>query len=287
MFAEKVKVPDPAFVNAPAPEIKPDTVSYKPSPVVKIQSGRKNLKLTTSPTNEIVDSTEKFGVLTAETNYSAFGTVEEWQNTITVTTNTTTINFQAEPRRVITRRGGSRRNRPARRRDPLAQTFLVGGNVKAPSASEANKDFNGVFITSVEVYFATVDTVSNTPIVCEIRSTTGDARPSMTLLGRSKTLRPKGVDANGNEITLIESDPNSASKPTKFTFPEPIYLPPGNTYSFVLIAPNSTAYNVWTGRHGGVAVNASSIQSADSGASLIYTTPVSYTHLTLPTSDLV
>ena len=77
---------------------------------------------------------------------------------------------------------------------------------------------------------------------------------------------------NGNEITLIESDPNSASKPTKFTFPEPIYLPPGNTYSFVLIAPNSTAYNVWTGRHGGVAVNASSIQSADSGASLIYTT---------------
>ena len=244
----------------------------QPSPVVKIQSGRKNLKLTTSPTNEIVDTTEKFGVLTAETNYSAFGTVEEWQNTITVTTNTTTINFRAEPRVATRRRGGSRRNRPARRRDPLAQTFLVGGNVKAPSASEANKDFNGVFITSVEVYFATVDTVSNTPIVCEIRSTTGDARPSMTLLGRSKTLRPKGVDANGNEITLIESDPNSASKPTKFTFPEPIYLPPGNTYSFVLVAPNSTAYNVWTGRHGGVAVNASSIQSADSGASLIYTT---------------
>ena len=249
----------------------------KPSPVVKIQSGRKNLKLTTSPTNEIVDSTEKFGVLTAETNYSAFGTVEEWQNTITITTDTTTINFQAEPRRVVTTRrtGGGRRRRQrrrSRRRDPLAQTFLVGGNVKAPSASEANKDFNGVFITSVEVYFATVDTVSNTPIVCEVRTTTGDARPSMILAGRSKTLRPKGVDANGNEITLIESDPNAASKPTKFTFPEPIYLAPGNTYSFVLVAPNSTAYNVWTARHGGVAVNASSIQSADSGASLIYST---------------
>ena len=244
----------------------------QPSPVVKIQSGRKNLKLTTSPTNEIVDSTEKFGVLTAETNYSAFGTVEEWQNTITVTTNTTTINFRAEPRPPVTRRRSSRRNRPARRRDPLAQTFLVGGNVKAPSASEANKDFNGVFITSVEVYFATVDTVSNTPIVCEVRTTTGDARPSMILAGRSKTLRPKGVDANGNETTLIESDPDAASKPTKFTFPEPIYLAPGNTYSFVLVAPNSTAYNVWTARHGGRAVNASSIQSADSGASLIYST---------------
>ena len=248
----------------------------KPSPVVKIQSGRKNLKLTTSPTNEIVDSTEKFGVLTAETNYSAFGTVEEWQNTITITTDTTTINFRAEPRPPVTRRsGGGRRRRQrrrSRRRDPLAQTFLVGGNVKAPSAAEANKDFNGVFITSVEVYFATVDTVSNTPIVCEVRTTTGDARPSMILAGRSKTLRPKGVDANGNEITLIESDPDAASKPTKFTFPEPIYLAPGNTYSFVLVAPNSTAYNVWTARHGGVAVNASSIQSADSGASLIYST---------------
>jgi hypothetical protein len=36
LFAEKVKVPDPAFVNAPAPEITPETVSSPPSPVVKV-----------------------------------------------------------------------------------------------------------------------------------------------------------------------------------------------------------------------------------------------------------
>ena len=238
----------------------------QPSPVVKVQTGVKDFKLTTSPTNEIVDPSLKFGVISAQTEYSAFGTIEEWQNTITLTTNTTTINVNGSFNAQVNA------NIEAEDDDPLAQTFSVGGNVLAPSAKEANTDLNGAFITAVEVYFASVDVVSNTPIRCEIRTVTGDARPSKFLVGKSKTLRPKGVDSNGNEITLIESDAETASKPTKFTFPEPIYLAPGNTYSFVLVAPNSTAYTVWTARHGGIAVNASSIQSADSGASLIYST---------------
>lgn len=237
----------------------------QPSPVVKIQTGVKNFKLTTSPTNLIVDATQKFGVITADTEYSAFGTVEEWAETITLTTNRSTFNingtFNPQPQII-----------EADDDDPLAQTFTVGGNVLAPSAKDANKDFNGAFITAVEVYFASVDTVSNTPIRCEIRTVTGDARPSTTLVGRSKTLRPKGVDGNGNEVNLIEFDSESASKATKFTFPEPIYLAPGNSYAFVLVAPNSTAYNVWTARHGGIAVNPNSIQSGDAGASLIYST---------------
>ncbi|GIR46549.1 MAG: hypothetical protein CM15mP56_1250 [Alphaproteobacteria bacterium] len=36
MFAEKVKVPDPAFAKAPVPEITPEIVSSPESPVVKI-----------------------------------------------------------------------------------------------------------------------------------------------------------------------------------------------------------------------------------------------------------
>ena len=231
----------------------------QPSPIVKIQTGVKDFKLTTSPNNDIVEPTQKFGVISAKTQYSAFGTIEEWQNTVTLTTNTSQFNVIGNIEE-------------AEDVDPLAQTFTVGGNVLAPSAKDANKDLNGAFITSVEVYFATVDTVSNTPIRCEIRTTIADARPSRSVIGKSKTLRPTGVDANGNEITLIESDPDAASKPTKFTFPEPIYLAPGNTYSFVLVAPNSTAYTVWTGKHGGTAINPESIQSADSGASLIYST---------------
>ena len=231
----------------------------QPAPPVKIQSGTKEFKVTTSPTNENVEPTQKFGLVTAETEYTAIGTVEEWQNTITTTT--TITNFQ-----IIGRR------RRAEHDDPLAQTFTVGGNVLAPSARDANKDLNGVFVTAVEVYFATVDTVANAPIRCEIRSTIADARPSTTIIGRSKTLKPKGTDANGNEVVLIESDSEQASKATKFTFPEPIYLEPGNSYAFVLVAPRSVAYNVWTGRHGSVAVNPSTITGADPGSSIFYTT---------------
>ena len=229
----------------------------QPAPIVKIQTGLKNFKLTTSPTNENVEPTQKFGLISAETEYNAVGTVEEWQDTVILTTNTTT--FRVRP------------PEDADDVDPIAQTFTVGGNVLAPSAKDANKDLNGVFITAVEVYFATVDTVSNTPIRCEIRSTIADARPSTVLLGRSKSLKPKGVNADGEEVTLIESDSEAASKATKFTFPEPIYLAPGNTYAFVLVAPNSTAYNVWTGRHGGIAVNPTSV-TASGSASIQYNT---------------
>ena len=230
----------------------------QPAPSVKIQTGVKEFKLTTSPKNENVEPAQKFGVVFAKSKYSAFGTIEEWQDTITLTTNTTTFKVDGEIEYT----------------DPLAQTFVVGGNVLAPSAVNANKDLNGIFVTAVEVYFATVDTVTNSTVRCEIRSTIADARPSTTVIGRSKTLKPKGVDGEGNEVTLIEADSESASKATKFTFPEPIYLAPGKSYAFVLVAPESTAYTVWTGRHGGIAVNPDTIVGPDSntGASLFYST---------------
>ena len=230
----------------------------QPAPKVKIQTGLSNFKLTTSPINENVEPTQKFGLVTAETEYNAAGTNEVWQQT----------QVEAEDKVTIQLR------RPRKKHyDPLAQTFVVGGNViEANDVRDKNKDLNGVFITAVEVYFATVDTVTNAPIRCEIRSTIADARPSTEVIGRSKTLKPRGTDADGNEVTLIEADPDQASKPTKFTFPEPIYLESGKSYSFVLVAPRSVAYNVWTGRHGSAAVNPATIQGADPGSSLIYST---------------
>ena len=245
----------------------------QPAPVVKIQTGSKNFKLTSSPTNEKVAPAEKFGVIAAETRYDAFGTIQEWQDTVTITTNTNTLNVNGTFTGSVSATAvTSVITEVVEFEDPLAQTFVVGGNVSAPSAVGANKDLNGVFITSVEVFFATVDLDTNSPIRCEIRTVTGDARPSRQVIGRSRTLRPKGTDENGNEVTLIQSDPDNASVGTKFTFPEPIYLSPGNSYAFVLLAPQSVAYTVWTGRHGGTAVNASTITGADSGASIQYNT---------------
>ena len=247
-----------------------------PVPPVRIKSGVKNFKLTTSPTNRLAPPGQDASIMFAETQYSAIGTFEEWQDTVTITENTTTVNanasFSAEVDASLDLNTPTSRLVRLNYVDPLAQTFVVGGNVQAPSAINANRDLNGAFITTVEVFFATVDTVTNSPIRCEIRSVTGDARPSMTLIGKSKTLRPITTNAAGETITVIEADPNSASVGTKFTFPEPIYLAPGNSYAFVLVAEKSVGYNVWTGRHGGVAVNPDTIQTADEGASLIYST---------------
>ena len=109
----------------------------------------------------------------AETQYSAIGTFEEWQDTVTITENTNTVNANASFNVEVD--ASLDINTPVNRLvrlnyvDPLAQTFVVGGNVQAPSAINANRDLNGVFITTVEVFFATVDTVTNSPIRCEIR----------------------------------------------------------------------------------------------------------------------
>ena len=127
--------------------------------------------------------------------------------------------------------------------DPVAQTFVVGGQVDAPTAvNQANEDYNGAFINSVGVFFHSIDTVSESVIECQIRETTGDARPSRRVLGRSVTLRPTRVNADGSITNLIEFDSESASKETKFTFPEPIWLEPGHTYAVVLLAPKSVNY---------------------------------------------
>ena len=244
-----------------------------PAPAVKINTGAKTVTLTTSQTNRKVLPGQDPDVIVGETNYTAIGTVEEWQNDITVTTNTSTLNVNAGFNATINAEGSmtwrNTHTTNAVYTDPLAQTFVVGGNVNAPSAVGANDDMNGAIITAVDVFFASIDTVTETPVRCEIRTTTGDARPSMTVLG-SKILYPTKIDSNGQVVNNIEFDPDSASKPTKFVFPEPIYLAPGASYAVVLLAEKSTAYTVWTARHGGTAVNPASIPGSTGGASITY-----------------
>ena len=247
----------------------------QPSPVVKINTGEKNVRLSTSIENLIFPPGQNPNVVVGDATYNAVGTIEEWQNLVTQTRNTTTfsgdssININAN----VTGNVISQNTHTvvAEYTDPLAQTFVVGGNVLAPSAVGANNDLNGAFITSVEVYFSSIDTVSQTPVRCEIRTVTDDSRPSRTIIG-SKTLYPTKVDAGGNVVNVIEFDPISASKPTKFTFPEPVYLSPGASYAVVLVAEKSVNYTVWTGRHGEPAVNSQSIPGATDGASLRYST---------------
>ena len=136
------------------------------------------------------------------------GTFRELQR---VTTITTTITTSAT--RTITRRT-----------DPLAQTFTVGRDIEAPDFSGDNDDDNGVFLTEVDLFFASKPG-GDEPVTVEIRSVELGT-PTLNRIGEGKTLSPSEVN--------ISAD---AETPTRVTFDQPIYLPPGQEYALVLLAP--------------------------------------------------
>ena len=242
-----------------------------PQPPIKITTGRKSVRITTSSTNVKVPAGQDPDIVIAEGVYTAQGTYEVWQNDKTIRVDTTTVNasFTATVNAEGTITNNHEHTTTAEYSDPVAQTFVVGGNPHAPSAVTANEDFNGLFLTAVEVFFASIEDETNAPIRCEIRTTTGDARPSRTILGRSRTLYPFTTNENGQKVQNIQTDDVNASVGTKFTFPEPIFLPPGESYCYVLLAPRSVRYTVWLGEHGGQAVNPQSIPGS-TGESTTY-----------------
>ena len=242
-----------------------------PQPPIKITTGRKSVRITTSSTNIKVPAGQDPDIVIAEGEYTAQGTYEVWQNDKTIRVDTTQVNssFSASVNVTGSITENHTHTSTAEYTDPVAQTFVVGGNANAPSAVGANEDLNGLFLTTVEVFFASIEDETNAPIRCEIRSVTGDARPSMTILGRSRTLYPFTTDSNGQRVQNIQTDDTNASVGTKFTFPEPIFLPPGQSYAFVLLAERSVRYTVWLGEHGGQAVNPQSIPGS-TGESTTY-----------------
>ena len=109
--------------------------------------------------------------------------------------------------------------------DPLAQSFQF-------------EDETGVFVTSVDIFFATRDT--NIPISMHIR-TMENGYPTKSVLPFSDvTLTPGQVEVSDN-----------ASIPTRFTFAAPVYLQPKLEYCFVLFS-DSNEYRVWISRMGDI-----------------------------------
>lgn len=114
--------------------------------------------------------------------------------------------------------------------DPLAQTFFVD-RIEYP---------NGMFLTKVEVYFASKDTTI--PVRCEIVTVENGYPTENILTDASVTLSPSEVtvDTSNNMTTLRTNG-------TQFVFNEPVYLSPGRQYAFVLKA-ETTNYNVYVAK---------------------------------------
>lgn len=113
--------------------------------------------------------------------------------------------------------------------DPVAQTFQV-------------LEAGGIFMPSVEVYFATK---GSTSVRCEIRPAV-QGSPSSTSILAYKVLKASEVNLVPAGSTNKEMLQNS----TKFVFDNPLFLAPGE-YSIVLIpTDNNPDYNVYVGTVG-------------------------------------
>jgi len=240
-----------------------------PVPSVRLQTGTKTFKITSSASNDPGlpgSNTVSF----AESNYSSTGSLEQWQNEVTTRTDnlttTSTINLRTQASASLTI---SQVDTEVREEygDPLAQTFVVGGNVEAPSDIDTSDDINGAFLTAVDLFFAKIDQ-GNAPVKVQIR-TTELGFPTRTILGKTVTIRPTTVDSNGNIIKNIEVS-NTGDIATKVTFPEPIFLAPGKEYAVVILAETSDEYEVWTATMGETSVASDEIPPNSNAESAVY-----------------
>ena len=158
-----------------------------PVPSVRLQTGTKTFKITSNVTND-PGLPGSNSVSFAETNYTSIGTLNQWQNEVTTntqnltTTNVTNLQVNAfasaslgvnQITNTVVEEYG----------DPLAQTFVVGGNVEAPSDIDTSDDINGAFLTAVDIFFAKIDE-GNAPVKVQIR-TTELGFPTRTVLGKN------------------------------------------------------------------------------------------------------
>ena len=214
-----------------------------PAPPNVLEVGESTFKLNSSSSNqELVKGSTV--ISTAESEFISEGIVETYQRDVIITTTNTTTRFfnppppppppapPAPPRRWRPRRG-----------DPLAQTFTVGGDIKVPGNIDIDEDSNGVFVTSVDLFFNTIDE-GNAPLTVEIR-TVELGVPTLRRVGKPAILRPRSVDSNGNVTTNI-SISSLGDEATNVKFPEPIYLEGNTEYALVIMSEYSNDYELWT-----------------------------------------
>jgi len=185
------------------------------SATTQFRTGSRLFRLIDNSTNTISTADT-----TAETNFTASGTLETVQNTIISTqvpvlrTDTVT-----EERRI------TRRTRRIFYYDPLAQTFLID-SVVFP---------NGVFISSIDLYFQAKPTTTSLPVTVEIRNTDNGFPAQRVVPFSVKTLQSSAVNTSAD-----------ATVKTTFTFDSPVYLSPGEEYALAVLS-NSNEYKVYVG----------------------------------------
>jgi len=194
------------------------TVSSNP----RWRVGKRVFRLTSSSTNV---KTKGLVTTSSEADYTAKGLIQTVQGTVLATRESSIQRVTASD---TVRVMGEINTRVIRQTDtgwfdPVCQSFMV------------NQD-NGIFVSSIEVFFATKS--STLPVTLQIRTMVNGYPTTVVLPFAQQT-----IDAT--DIT-VSTDASAASK---FTFPSPVFLQNGVEYAFCVIT-NNTDYTMYTSRLG-------------------------------------
>jgi hypothetical protein len=212
-------IPDPNFANNP-----------------RFETGAKVFALNNLDSNDRMAATSY-----SEEQFTSTGTLETVQETIISTRNARTEIQNVSEQRDTSRTTGtqfvgtetlstSQRRITVNQRgwvgDPLAQSFGID-------------DETGIYLTSCDIYFASVDDGS-TPVTFQLR-TMDNGLPTGRILPFSEVvLSPSDIETSAD-----------GSVATRFTFKAPVYMEAGVEYCMVLLS-NSTKYQVYISRVGEV-----------------------------------
>ena len=174
----------------------------------RFRAGTREFKLL-----DISKNDDNTALSSASFNYTAQGTLDTRQKTITSTRVT----------QVRTRRWTQTER--VKVKDPLAQSFFVTNP-------------NGIFVTKVQTYFSTKD--SSIPIQLQIRPMVNGAPSSTEIHAQSV----KFLDPSQVALPSAQTQTAVEAAPTTFEFEEPIFLNPETEYAIVLLA-ESVEYNAY------------------------------------------
>lgn len=207
------------------------------TPSLVFNTGKRQLRLSDN-------ATATYATTATEAAYTASGHTQQTENTLVGTRETTytkgpLITQTGSPVTVSSSQGSSTWTQTLGIYvDPVAQTFLV----------DPARFSNGVFVTSVDLFFARVDP-SRIPVTVQLRPTV-NGYPSSDIYMAESTL-PGTSGVNSFNVVPADTTPNPAntSHYTRFTFPRPVYLVGGQEYSIVVMS-NSFEYELFVGEIG-------------------------------------
>lgn len=185
---------------------------------LRFRTGVREFRLSDSSLNDNTATS------TSSQQYRAQGILETKQATIVATRNAEFVQSTVSDNRTIIETS-SRVIRDTGWHDPLAQTFLV-------------QQSGGMFLTKVDLFFATRDEANNIPMRVEIREVV-NGYPGKKIVPFSTVIK------SWDEISVS----NDASVATTFTFSSPVYLQDATEYCLVLLS-DSNNYNVWISQLG-------------------------------------